>query len=310
MISPVRRLIRGSALMLMLSAAAPCAQAGQELFVVYPETGEPFRTVFEQIVQGIESQAPVRRFVARDGGDPGELTRLLAERRPAAVVALGQRSVMTMNALDVRPPVVAGAVLSLPEPNAAGAARLAGISLAPDPALLFARLRVLAPGVRQVTVVYSPAQNEWLIALAREAAKNHGLELSAHPVASLREAAIRYRDVFARARGANHAVWLPLDSIAAEEGTIVPLVLEQAWNRDVVLFASSLGHVQRGALFCLYPDNQRLGQRLAAMASEPNAAGLVPLRDARLAVNLRTASHLGLDISGQRRSFDLVFPSP
>lgn len=300
----LRRVMWGA----LLCVASLSAQAGGKLLVVYPDVGEPFRDVFEQITQGIESRATVWRLKLRDGDDHGVLTRAVAERRPDAIVALGQRTVKTVTALGFSVPVVAGAILSLPE-QGNGKAPVAGISLAPDPALLFARLRALAPQARQVSVVYNPAQNEWLIRLAREAAPAHGLELVAYPVSGVKEAVIRYRDIFSRIQGTQHAVWMLMDGYAAEESTVLPLVLEQAWQQQVVLFASNLGHVQRGALFCLFPDHRRLGSRLGEMSGTQHAVGLAPLQDVRFAVNRRTASHLRIEI-GRESAIDLVFPAP
>jgi putative ABC transport system substrate-binding protein len=100
-----------------------------------------------------------------------------------------------------------------------------------------------------------------------------------------------------------------MDGLAAEESTILPLVLEHVWKQNVVLFASNLEHVQRGALFCLYPNHLQLGRRLAELTEKHDASGLAPLRDVRIAVNLHTASHLGLDLSDERSTFDLVLPA-
>ena len=82
------------------------------------------------------------------------------------------------------------------------------------------------------------------------------------------------------------------------------------------VFSSSVGHVKRGALFALYPNNVELGRSLAASAqaalsSAGHAArGVVPLKEVLVAVNLRTASHLGLQLGARQQSFDLVFPEP
>ena len=74
--------------------------------------------------------------------------------------------------------------------------------------------------------------------------------------------------------------------------------------------------MRKGALFSLYPDNVGMGRSLAALALQqmqggPNkTASIKPLRDLLLAVNLRTAEHLGLQFSNQtQREFGLVFPN-
>jgi len=95
----------------------------------------------------------------------------------------------------------------------------------------------------------------------------------------------------------------------------LPLVLQESWDRSVAVFSSTALHVRRGVLFSLYPDDLELGRNLATSAlgfvsgKGQVAHGVMPLKDVLIAVNLRTASHLGLDISyKQQRSFNLVFP--
>ena len=94
---------------------------------------------------------------------------------------------------------------------------------------------------------------------------------------------------------------------------MLPLVLHESWNRNLAVFSSSLGHVRRGVLFSLYPDNAGLGRHLADTAQEYLASGnygehgMILLREVLLAINLRTAMHLGLDTS-RPQGFDMVFP--
>ena len=65
-------------------------------------------------------------------------------------------------------------------------------------------------------------------------------------------------------------------------------------------------------LFSLYPDNAELGRHLAESAlgfvasGDYGEHGMILLREVLMAVNLRTARHLGLNSS--RQSFDMVFP--
>jgi putative ABC transport system substrate-binding protein len=204
--------------------------------------------------------------------------------------------------------VVAGAVLAVGESEAKDNTV---ISLAPDPALLFGRLKSLQPGIRRVTVVYSPAANEWLIRLARIAAKAHDIELNALPADDLKTALKQYMEFFA-ASNKGDALWLPQDGTTVEESAVVPLVLKESWNRGIPLFSSSLAHVRRGALFALYPNNIELGKDLANFAlgylgsgARPSK-GLLPLRGVMAAVNARTASHLGISLN--QHSFDLLLP--
>ena len=46
----------------------------------------------------------------------------------------------------------------------------------------------------------------------------------------------------------------------------VPMALEAAWKRRLVVFSSNPLHVKRGTLFALYPDHELMGSALADLA--------------------------------------------
>jgi len=66
-------------------------------------------------------------------------------------------------------------------------------------------------------------------------------------------------------------------------------------------------------LFALYPNNAELGRDLGLAALRLLAGetrhGMLPLREVYTGVNLRSASHLGINIDHeQQRTLDAVFP--
>lgn len=281
--------------------------------VLYPDLGEPYRGIFAKIIEGIEAQIGKRVASYAVGSPATDLDILASLKRQdvKVVIALGRQGLKAASGLARDYGVVVGGVMSAPEDEARN---YSVISLAPDPGMLFERLKHFMPGARRVIVVYDPRQNAWLMRLAREAARKHGLELQAVEAADLKSAVRVYRDQLASADPKKDALWLPQDSTTVEETSILPLVLEEAWNRNLAVFSSSVTHVKRGALFSLYPNNLALGRQLAASAqnypaSSPSASTMVPLRDALLAVNVRTANHLGLQLTSLQKSFDLVFPA-
>ncbi len=290
-------------------------QSAAAIAVIYPDIGEPYRSIFAKIIEGIEGQlkAQVHAYPMPPNAEPAELNAQLKRNGTKVAIALGRQGLKLASALDRDIAVVVGGVLAVPE---AENRNLTGISLTPDPALLFARLKNLLPGVKRVLVVYDPQHNEWLIKLAREAAKAQGLELVAQEARDLASAARLYEAAFAGADGRRDAVWLPQDATTVDEGTVLPLVLKESWNRGVPIFSSSFLHVKKGALFALYPNNVELGRTLAnsalgVLSGEARKRGVAPLREVHIAVNLRTASHMGLNIGyQQQRSFDFIFPEP
>jgi putative ABC transport system substrate-binding protein len=285
---------------------------GQTLTVLYPAIGEPYRAVFAEIIQGIEehSQAKVRGIAL--GDDPADLSA--TPPRGKVVIALGRQGLKAADTLDAATPVVIGGVGAAPDDGRR--AHWSGISLTPDPALLFALLKKLLPAARRVIVVYNPQTNEALIRLAREAARAHGLELVALEASTLADAARIYEVQLGGADGRRDALWLPQDAVTAEETTILPLVLKESWRRNLPVFSSSVLHVKKGVLFGVYPDHVQLGRDLATLAlalqnGEPARRGVAPLRALRTALNIRTAGHIGIHlVARQQRNFDAIFPLP
>lgn len=281
--------------------------------VLYPDIGEPYRSVFAKIIEGIEDKTrnKVASYAVGGNFNAQELSGELKRQDIQVVIALGRNGLKAASGLDKSIGIVIGGVISASETDSRNSTIL---SLAPDPALLFARLKAISPRTQRVTVIYDPRQNGWLIKLAQEAARAQGIELAAQEATDLKSALALYQQFLAAADVRRDALWLPQDSATVDESTVLPLVLQESWSKGLLVFSSNASHVRRGALFALYPNNVELGRNLAASAlgvaaGAPAGRGTLPLRDVLTAFNTRTASHLGLNISAsQQRDFDLLFP--
>jgi putative ABC transport system substrate-binding protein len=320
LLSPFRSPHRRPAIAaLLLGLVFSVSGQAQELSVavLYPEVRDPYRGVFLEIVRGIETELkqPVRPYLLKSGEDapPSLIERLKADGIDV-VVSLGQAGLSAAKPISAAFPVVIGAVFVSPDQEIQG---ISGISLTPDPDVLFDRLKALVPGVREVTVIYDPRQKAWEIARAQSAAEVRGLKLKALPAEDLYLSAQLFRETLLEIRDDSIAIWLPQNNAAMDEATLLPVVLKGAWDKQFVVFSSNLDHVRKGALFSLYPDNFRMGRSLAVMArtrarsGAPQGAGIEPLRDLLIAVNLRTAERLGLNLAHDATvKFDLTFPQP
>jgi putative ABC transport system substrate-binding protein len=293
----------------------PQSVVNGNIAVLFPKTPEAARQFFSKIMEGIEerTKSKLTKYpLDTEKSDNPNLSEQLKHNDTRVVIALGRSAVMATSGLDHGIPVIAGGILV----NEQDHQTMNGISMTPDPALLFQRLRILMPDVKRVWVVYNPQQNESLIKLARESARLQGLELVSHEARDLAAAAKTYEMIFSNSSLQHDAIWLPNDQTSVEEKTILPLILKQAWSSSVPVFASSLIHVKRGALFALYPNQFELGKGLAnsalgIMAGESRKKGMQPLREVLAAINVRTASHIGLQIDlQQQRLYDSVFPEP
>jgi putative ABC transport system substrate-binding protein len=296
-----------------LAVTSPAwATGADKIAVISPDISEPYRGIFAKIIEGVEDKLGVRvaDYPVRSDTDIGVLKSSLLRMNTKVLIALGRQGMKTAVALDNGIWVVVGGVLTVPE-NEARVQPV--ISLSPDPALLFARMKALMPGAKRVFVVYDPGINGWLIRLAKEAAHAQGLELVAYEAHDLRSAVRFYQEFFSKVDGHRDVLWLPQDPTTVEESSILPLVLQESWNQNIAVFSSNSAHVRRGVLFSLYPDNAGLGRSLAGLAQNILASGdygkrgMTPLRDVQSAVNLRTAQHLGIKPSSQQ-DFDTTFP--
>ncbi len=284
------------------------AFSAQRFAVLYPEVPSPYRAIFDTIIQGIKSleNAEYSLYPLSEDQNIEQLRKRLEKSQVKGIIALGKRGFLTAQQLNMPLPITIGALPLIPN-------GISGISLSADPEQIFSRLKSLVPDTKQVFVVYSPKANGWLLPYAEKAARNYGLNLTAFSAEDLRETMHLYRQLLDENRGRSTTIWLPLDKLTADEDIVLPMLLQEAWNRDLVIVSSKPTHVQRGALFSLYPDNFGLGQELAEHLQQQQKlgkTGVVPLKKLHLAVNMRTAAHLGLNFSNsQLQSFDLSFPA-
>ncbi|GAB4354316.1 MAG: hypothetical protein Kow0073_10930 [Immundisolibacter sp.] len=290
-------------LALVLFGCCACGVTAAEVLVAMPQVREPYRSVLNQIVDGIEQTASARLVVIDDSSsDPAQAP---APRDERVVIALGRSAIEAAAALRNRIPLTVGAVLT-----PLGRPPLPGISLEAEPEALFRRLHRLRPAIRKVHWLYRPARNGWLLEHADRAARANGLELLAVPAEDARSAAQRYQEILEHADSASEAVWLTQDPALLSVDSALPDILDRAWSNHIVIFSGSVQHVAHGVLFALFPDNVAMGSELARLALDAAAGKTVtfrPNRRLRSAINRRTAEHLGIVVDAG--DFDLVLPA-
>lgn len=276
------------------------------ILILFPKLNAAYDRVFNEIVDGIQSHDGVapRIFYLTPSSSAAEIQARITTDKIDAIIALGQSSYETGTLFQEQLPVIHGGMLIQPGQHN-------GISLAGSPTEFFTQLKNIAPPVKRVFTVYSEENSEWLIRLAKQEAKNKNLEFKAFTAKNGRDAAHKFRDILEQAEGHSDAIWLLLDK-AVPDQTILPIALEAAWKQNFVLFSSNPAHTKRGALFSLYPNNQKMGYSLAVLSLkllESPEPTVLPLSNLKISVNERTASHLGLRYSNaQRGLFDIIYP--
>lgn len=282
--------------------------------VFYPQVREPYRKVLEEIMTGIEEGAAnwaVHRLPIPDSDNRDAAEASAAPFGCRAVIGLGRAGVQAVTPFVSKISVTAGAVLMQPgKPTA-----IPTVSFAPNSAELFTRLKHFLPAVKTVTVVFDPSRSGGLVEKAAKSADSLGIKLVALEARNLSDAAILYKRILDESDPKTDAIWLLRDASVMDSGAVLTLVLKHAWKRKLVVFSNQLTHVKQGVLFSVYPDNDKLGARLAKLARDcvPNNCndrGVMALRDLGTAVNIRTANRLGIDIDRRHDPYvDLVLPA-
>jgi len=313
-LADARHWVYAGLLLLALWPGCAVLAAPPRIMVIYPEAKGGYAILFEQIISGIEEAAKgiIIPLAVPPNPDLEALQQSIENQPIDVVIALGRRGIETAKALQPKAPVIAGGLMSMSE---ADMKTYPAISLLPQPSLLFRRLHELAPGIQRVYLVYNPSRHDWLLPRAKAAAKQASLTLIARPATNIRSAARLYRELVGEMKPGHDALWLLQDSTLTGDTSLLSYLLQEAWQRRLLFFSSSPAHVRRGALFSLYADKQGLGRDLGRFAlrvmHKGAKPGLRPTSEVSIAVNLRTASHLGLRISyQQQRQFNLVFPRP
>jgi putative ABC transport system substrate-binding protein len=301
----VRRIAAFLVAWLLASGAGALAET--RISVLYPESTPALVRLYQTIINGMSTASDVRvqsRAVSEQTS-PDEVGIRLHEHRSQVTVALGDLPPALTDPLSSTSPLIYGA--SALNDNAHP-----GISLASSPARMFDRLRQIKPDVERVFVLYRPQSSGWLIAAARSAAREQGLELTATGCEDAQQAGAALSRILQQARPGRDAIWLTLDPVVPLN-QLLPVLLRESWDKDLVLFSNNPVDVAKGALFALYPDYPAMGRQLAErakrQAARPSLSGPEASEHLRGAFNTRTASHLGI-VPSERllKSFDRTFP--
>lgn len=277
--------------------------------ILYPTVSKQYSGMFEQYLNGIQSIQDFRFFSYRITASTTEddINKWIEENQLKAFIALGQTTYRLLDNLDSDKPLIAGGMVATPP-------GISGISLSGDPEAFFRQLQLLNPGINRVFFVYSEKNNGWVIERARKVSRKYNIEFVPLRVKSIKQATLQYKVILQSVQSDTDALWIPLDDIAPLD-ILLPDILQVTWDKHITVFSNNMQHARRGTLFALYPDHEKQGRRLVALLKRhlenPNTPKLLyPSVDFKTAVNIRTATHLGLRYSKKMlQSFDQIFPA-
>lgn len=280
--------------------------------IIIPELRAPYNEIYNSIGNGVDEglkNKSKRLFLEKDY-DSKVVRDWLDKQNIDAVITLGSLGQSSIKYFPDNLSVVLGAVLS----SSNDTSLYPSVALMPDPLEQFKLLKKLDETRKRVVVVYNPSKNQWLIDLAKQQAGANNLQLVAYKANNIKQAAMIYDEVLTNGQLDSTALWLLQDRSVVDSKVVLPFILEKAWQKSIVVFSSSPGHVKHGVLFCMFPNNEAHGKQAAELLLKeargyPVDKRIHPTEGLQKAINSRTAEHLGLNISkSELRGFDLVFP--
>ncbi len=298
--------IRISVFLISILVCLPAHAYQNCLSVAYPRVKEPYRTLIMNIVEGIKSvsKQDVHHIVIKGNSTP-EATDC------GKLIGLGRGGLSYVEKYYNNRVAAIGAVFKQPGEKTL----IPTISMVPDPDVVFTRLKYFMPSVKNISVVYSDSNYGLYISQAEQKAKNHGFTLDAYEASSLGSALSLYSNIFETIDEKNGALWLIQDPAVYNAKNILPVILKEAWRRDIAVFSNHPFHARSGALYSIYPNNKKLGQQLSKIVNDCernpcNYTSVLGATQVHTAINTRTAKHLGIRIRrGGDPYIDLYFPS-
>ena len=289
------------------------AFADNKVGIIVPELRAPFKIIFDSVVDGVDESLPqdAIKLTLNKDYKPADIVNWVQRKNIDSVITLGGLGKKASLYVPGNIPIVNGALLSAPN----SANKHPGVALTPDPKALFNLLYRLDATRKKVIVVYNPSKNQWVVDLAKRQTEANGVRLVTYKATDIKQAAIIYNEIFTSADLGTTALWLLQDRKVVDSKVVLPFILEKAWQKKIVVFSSALSHVKKGVLFSKYPDNELHGQQLAKLVMSMRTGTsstnnkIYPSTGLQEAINIRTAEHLGLNLSRSKlREFDVVFP--
>lgn len=228
------------------------------------------------------------------------IIRGIKQAKPKLVLAIGSLAAQAVQE-DVQDiPVI---FVMVPNPHKYGLTgdNIAGISLDIPAATQFTAYKSLVPTIRTFGVIYDPDKTGTMITQAHTAAGQLGLRLLAVPVTSSKEVPAALRTML----GKIDALWMVPDETVVTPESFKFLLVEAFENNLPFLVVSDI-FVEVGALAALSPDYTDLGRQGCQLARaiesgqlHTAAVNVFPPAKVNLAINLKTASKIGLTLPSE-----------
>jgi len=298
-----RQSCRALAIAGLLLVPAATHAAAPVVAVIKSGAPAPFERATKAITAALRQSPTQPEVLTFDlEGDEAKGSAVLDRVRRAGadvIVTVGSLATASALAATTKEPIVFSMVL-YPEQSGFlrnGRDRVTGASLDIPTDVQFDYLRRLLPAAKRVGVLFHPDETGAVVEAARGPAAKHGLTLVPKTVGDRDDVVAALRTLMDDV----DVVWAVADGHVFTPQATSALILASL-RRRVPLIGLSAAHVRAGALAALSCDYEDVGEQTAALAlrvlqgAAPSSLPITTPRRVGLALNLRTAEHLGLTL--------------
>jgi putative ABC transport system substrate-binding protein len=282
--------------LLALSLAVPLSASARRSVVVLQSDDLPAYTdPIEAFRHSID--APIQVFNLRgDEAVAARVSRELKRDPPPLIIAMGAKAAYTATQEFPDVPLVY-AMVDQPLRYGIEGPMVTGVEMELDPSLVVSEFKLFVPEVTRLGILLSIDNLSPAIDSAIAMAEQAGFEVSVERIVSSRE----LRPAFSRLRTEIDALWLLPDSQMLTPSAFHYLRAEAARSRLPVL-VNSPDLVRAGALMCVGPSHDRVGEQIAEITSQILAGSLpseIPIQrpdQPQVVLNRDTQDALGLKL--------------
>src|SRR5438445_6091511 len=285
-----------AAILWCVTAVLPASASAAEIVILKSADISAHNQAIDSMKADLAGSATITEYdMQGDMARGRKLARKVRASNADIVLAVGIKAALAAKLEIVDIPIVYCMVLD-PEKNGLNAPNMVGIILEVPVDRQFREMRWVLPGLKRLGVLYDPEKTGDLVEDARRVGKTFGVELIARQVHSEKEVPAGLRGLIPQV----DALWLiPDGTVLTEESISFLLTTALDSNVPVIGFSSEL--VRSGALVGLSVNYEDVGRQAALLTRKILSAQIkapitFPPEKLRLALNLKTAKFLGLQI--------------
>jgi putative tryptophan/tyrosine transport system substrate-binding protein len=269
----------------------------QDIVILKSHDLEPFNQAMAGFVAACRMH--ITEFDLRGSKkEESSIIQRLTAAKPRLIVAIGPLAAqVTRERLQDIPSIFV--MVSNPPRHGLQGANLAGVSLDIPVQLQLAMYKSLVPALKTLGVIYDPEKTGPMVTEARGIADSLGFHLLASPVSSYKAVPAALRSLL----GKIDALWMVPDETVVTPESFKFMLLTTFENNLPFVTVSDI-FVEAGALASLSPDYTDVGRQGCQLATDIESgrlhsaeARVVPPAKVNLAINLKTASKIGLSLS-------------